>query len=57
MGRFADREKMRRAMTPSEREELQKRGQKWLEENREAMESSNNWVEEHGLPHAENRQF
>ncbi len=57
MGRFANRERMLRAMTPSEREEHQKRGQKWREENREAIESSNKWVEEHGLPYAEYRQF
>lgn len=29
----------------------------WLEENREAIESSNAWVEKHGLPLAEYRQF
>lgn len=30
---------------------------RWKEENREAIESSNRWVEEHGLPLAEYRQF
>ncbi len=29
----------------------------WKEENREAIESSNRWVEEHGLPLARYRQF
>ena len=29
----------------------------WLEENREAIEYWNAWVEEHGLPLAEYRQF
>jgi len=29
----------------------------WLEENREAIESSNAWVERHGLPLAKYRQF
>ena len=30
---------------------------RWKEENREAIESSNRWVEEHGLPLAKYRQF
>ena len=29
----------------------------WLEENREAPESSNEWVEKHGLPLAKYRMF
>lgn len=29
----------------------------WKIENREAIESSNRWVEEHGLPLAKYRQF
>ena len=29
----------------------------WLEENREALESSNEWVRKHGLPLAKYRQF
>lgn len=29
----------------------------WKEENREALESSNRWVEENGLPLAKYRQF
>lgn len=33
------------------------RERRWKEENREAIESSNRWVEEHGLPLAEYRQF
>ena len=34
-----------------------RKAQLWLEENREAMESWNRWVEEHGLPLAEYRLF
>ena len=30
---------------------------RWKIENREAIESSNRWVEEHGLPLAKYRQF
>jgi len=30
---------------------------RWLAENAEAIESSNRWVEEHGLPLAKYRQF
>lgn len=29
----------------------------WLEENRAAIQSSNQWVEKHGLPLARYRQF
>jgi antitoxin CcdA len=29
----------------------------WLQENRDAIEASNAWVEEHGLPLANYRQF
>jgi post-segregation antitoxin (ccd killing protein) len=29
----------------------------WLEENQVAIESSNKWVEKHGLPLAQYRQF
>jgi antitoxin CcdA len=29
----------------------------WLEENREAIQASNAWVEKHGLPLAKYRQF
>jgi len=29
----------------------------WLEENRDAIEASNAWVEKHGLPLAKYRQF
>lgn len=29
----------------------------WLEDNRAALQSSNDWVEEHGLPLAQYRQF
>jgi hypothetical protein len=37
--------------------EQSKRAQQWLDENREALESSNRWVEEHGLPFAKYRLF
>jgi post-segregation antitoxin (ccd killing protein) len=37
--------------------ERSKRAQQWLEENWEALESSNRWVEEHGLPFAKYRLF
>jgi len=30
---------------------------RWLEENREAIDSLNRWVEENGLPFAEYRRF
>jgi antitoxin CcdA len=33
------------------------REQKWLEENREAIEEYNKYIEEHGLPLAEYRTF
>jgi len=33
------------------------RGEKWLEENREALDSYNAWVEEHGLPLEKYRLF
>lgn len=33
------------------------KNKRWLAENREALESSNAWVEKHGLPLAKYRQF
>lgn len=33
------------------------REQQWIEENWEAIQSSNRWVEEHGLPLAKYRMF
>lgn len=33
------------------------KSERWLEENKEALESSNAWVEKHGLPLARFRQF
>jgi antitoxin CcdA len=33
------------------------RAERWLAENREALESSNLYVEKHGLPLARHRQF
>nr|WP_295370610.1 type II toxin-antitoxin system CcdA family antitoxin [uncultured Sphingosinicella sp.] len=33
------------------------RAERWIEENREAIESSNAFVEKHGLPLAKYRQF
>ncbi|HYD70589.1 type II toxin-antitoxin system CcdA family antitoxin [Azospirillum sp.] len=35
----------------------EERGRRWLEENRAALESSNAYVEKHGLPLARYRQF
>jgi len=40
-----------------EQQVAQRRAESWLEENREAIESSNLWVEKHGLPLARYRQF
>jgi hypothetical protein len=39
---------------PADRETLR---EAWLKENRAAIESSNAWVEQHGLSLAEYRQF
>ena len=39
------------AATKAERE------RRWLEENREAIESQNEWIEKHGLPLARYRMF
>lgn len=33
------------------------RAARWLEENRAALDSSNAWVREHGLPLAKHRKF
>lgn len=35
----------------------EERDRRWKEENREAIEAWNAWVEEHGLPLAKYRQF
>ena len=35
----------------------QARGDRWRAENAEALASSNDWVEEHGLPLARHRAF
>ena len=35
----------------------QAKAAKWLEQNKAALESSNAWVETHGLPLAKYRQF
>jgi len=43
-----------RAIAEAIREEKLRR---WKEENREAMEAYNKYIEEHGLPLAEYRQF
>lgn len=42
------------ALADAVRAEKEKR---WLEENREAIDSSNRWVEENGLPFAEYRRL
>ena len=46
---------IRRAADPRSAEEKRATDAKWAEENREAMEASNRWVEEHGMPFAEYR--
>ncbi len=43
-----------RAIAEAVREEKARR---WKEENREAIEATNRYIEEHGLPLAEYRQF
>jgi antitoxin CcdA len=40
-----------------EKQVAKTRGEQWLEENREALESSNAWVEKNGLPLARYRTF
>jgi antitoxin CcdA len=35
----------------------QRKAAEWLEENRAALQSSNEWVEKNGLPLAQYRQF
>lgn len=40
-----------------ERQVAKTRADAWIEENREAIESSNAYVEKHGLPLARYRQF
>jgi antitoxin CcdA len=40
-----------------ERAVREERRRRWIEENREAMEASNKWVAEHGLPLAKYRMF
>jgi len=42
---------------PEERERPSEQGQKWLEENAEAIKSLNEWVEKNGLPLAKYRPF
>lgn len=47
-----------RACEEGLRAEVKKaREARWLEENREAIDSSNSWVEKHGLPLARFRIF
>jgi antitoxin CcdA len=36
---------------------IEKRAELWLSENKAAIESSNEYVEKHGLPLARHRQF
>lgn len=40
-----------------EQEVAQKRAERWLEENRAALDSSNEWMEAHGLPLIDLRLF
>ena len=42
---------------PEKRTGLSEAGRKWIEENAEAIRSSNEYVEKHGLPLAKYRQF
>ncbi len=48
---------IRRAADPRSAEEKRAADAKWAEENRAAIEASNRWVEEHGLPLARYRLF
>ena len=48
---------VRRLPDPRSPEEKLAANQRWAEENRAAMEASNRWVEEHGLPLARYRRF
>jgi antitoxin CcdA len=48
---------IRRAPDPRSAEEKKAADAQWAEENRAAMEASNRWVEEHGLPGAAYRIF
>jgi post-segregation antitoxin (ccd killing protein) len=48
---------MVRAMNLAEQEARDQGAQKWLEENRAAIESWNDWVTQHGMPYDEYRQL
>ncbi len=41
----------------SRKPELSPEAQRWIEENAEAMKEWNEWVEKHGLPLEQYRQF
>jgi post-segregation antitoxin (ccd killing protein) len=57
MGHLLEKELRFRAMTPQQRAEHENAMRKWLKDNREAIESSNRWIEENGMPYAEYRKF
>ena len=57
MGRLADKERRLKAMTATERSEYDKAAQQWLDDNRGAIEASNRWVRENGIPYAEYRKI
>lgn len=54
-----DRPKDQRGLwkPPAERVGISPQGKKWLDENAEAIQSMNEWVEKNGLPLAKYRQF
>jgi antitoxin CcdA len=57
MGRLLEKELGLRGMTAEQRAEHEKAARQWQEENREAIESSNRWIEENGIPYDEYRKF
>jgi antitoxin CcdA len=48
---------MKKTETKTEAEKKRELEQKWLRENAEALESSNEFVRKHGLPLEKYRQF
>jgi len=48
-------ERGRFRLPPEKRSGISEEGRKWLEENAEAIKSSNEWVEKNGLPLAKYR--
>jgi antitoxin CcdA len=56
MGWLAEKEKMMRAMSLAEREARDREAEKWLDKNRAALKSWNDWIVKHGMPYDEYRQ-